>query len=638
MSLSEKLIQNEVPDFLGEELLFCDKLWINRKRNLVVLARNLKCYQFYQKQVVASIDLSETYLKNVAQNLRDYKGPKSKWFKFVNIRNEESLGSIMELKSLSETSDQQTSIFGEEHITTDLKISFGKFVYRNFEIYKLYLLIHLWDKLLAIALPDFVLVKQFESVDKHRIIHGKEKFDAILEIKFENGDMIYTNFQEYANVNRSSLSNGGNDRKNIKQLMERVRCAKAELQLYKSTTQKEFDTLRDLQRFGCNFIRSDQLEEKPMIAKCGDIWLRIVTSNIIVLGVPLVNNCSINSLIMTKNLKPIFKMKDTRVDSIIYKYRIYQLKQKFENLESLETFFQTEDEELQSTPIIWSKYELNRVLPSSFAVLLIAIQASQFLLLEECPLLLYFEVEKEPLNKMNQHIKAKIYEQHLFLKNLNISNITMNRQKYKLSFETSTFHQDFLATAMINKDSTLRIQFESMKDVFLFEQLMAKKLDFDIIKRNTIFNECARSDDNPHESRGAEDLFNKKHFISCIYFNKVCTSLWFGSMALQISQRGESEEYNQTWKLYLHNNENAFNCMQILLNELTMLNCNIKNIEYFNEKKETSDENFLNIKNEIVNELDVLRQINECLDGDRKKIIFGELLKNQVRSDFLMNA
>uniref|UniRef100_A0A034WL51 Uncharacterized protein n=1 Tax=Bactrocera dorsalis TaxID=27457 RepID=A0A034WL51_BACDO len=635
MTLSEKFIKNEVPDFLGEELVFCDKLWVNRKRSLVVLARNLKCYQFYQKQLVNSIDLSETCLKNVASNLCDYKGPNSKWFKF---RNDDSHSSIMELKSLSETSEQQTSICGEEHITTDLKISFGKFVYRNFEICKLYLLIHLWDKLLAIAMPDFVFVMQFESVHKHRIIHGKEKFDAILEIKLENGDMIYTNFQENENVNRCPLSNGGNDRRNIKQLMEQVRCAKAELQLYKSTTQKEFDNLRDFQTFGCNYIRSDQLEEKPFIARSGDIWLRYVSNNIMVLGVPLVNNCSVSSLIITKNLKPIFKMKDTCVDNIIYKYRIYQLKQNFENLETLETFFQTEDEELQTTPTIWSKCELNRVLPSSFAVLLIAIQTSQLLLVEECPLLLYFEVEKEHSLKINQKVETRIYEQHLFLKNLNINNIIMNRQKYNLSFETSNFYQDFLAIAMINKESTLHIQFESKKDVFLFEQLMAKKFNFDIIKRNTIFNECVQNDVNNHEFVGDKDLHNKKNYISCVYFNKLCTSLWFGSMALEVSQTDESEDHNKTWKLYLHNNENAFNCICILLNELTVLNCNIKNIDYVIEKKETSDETFLKIKNEIVNELDVLRQINECLDGGRKKIIFGELLKKQVRSDFLMSV
>uniref|UniRef100_A0A0A1WYH8 Uncharacterized protein n=1 Tax=Zeugodacus cucurbitae TaxID=28588 RepID=A0A0A1WYH8_ZEUCU len=636
MTLPEKLIQNEVPDFLGEDLVFCDMVWLNCKQSLVVLARDLKCYLFYQKQLVNSIDLSETCLKNVSQNVYDYKGPKSKWFKFVNTRIEDPLVSI----SLSETSEQQTSTFPEEHISTDLKISFGKFVYRNFKIHKVYLLIQFWDKFLAIALPDFVLITQFEGVHKYRIIHGKEKFEALLELKFENGNITHTNFQKCESVNSSlSNGNGSNDRRNLKQLMERVRCAKAELQLYKSTTQKEFDILRDLQKFGCNYIRSDQLEEKPMISRCGDIWLRIVTNNVVVLGVALVNNCSTNSMIVTKNLKPIFKMKDSLADNIIYKYRIYQLNLKFENLETLESFFQTEDQDLQTTPTMWSKCETNQVLPSSFAVLLIAIKMSELLLLEECPLLLYFEVEKEPPRNKDHLRKTEIYEQHIFLRNLNISNIIMNQQKYKLSFETTTFHQDFLATAMVNKESTLRIQFESVKDAFIFEQLIAKKFNFDTLKRNPNHNQFATNDDNPNERGVAEDLLSQKHFISCIYFNKVCTSLWFGSMALKISQAGESEDNNQIWKVYFHNKENTFNCLKLLLNELTVLNCNIKTIDYFNDNKnESTDASLVNIKNGIVSELEVLRRINECIDGGSRKIIVGELLKKQVRTDSLMNV
>ncbi|XP_054730641.1 uncharacterized protein LOC129239277 isoform X1 [Anastrepha obliqua] len=583
MDLVEQRVQYEVPNCFDDEVVYGDKLLVNRKRRCIVLARNLKLYEFCQKQLVNSIDLSETCLKKVGKNVQDYKGPKGKWFKSVGTRSGESFGSTVKPMGLMETSELQNSVLLEEKPIANVNITFGKYVYRNFDVNKVYLLIHCWDKLVVVDLPDYSFITENEGVQSFRIVHGKGKFEAMLEMQFENGETQCTDFQRHEKlVNRTSPCNIASDRTSLKQLLERARCSQAELQLHKSITQKEFDVLRDEKTFGCNYIRSDQLEEKHMISRCGDIWLRFVTNDTMVFGVPLI-----------------------------------------------------EDEELRTAAQPWVNCELPQLLPASFAVLLIGIKTSQILLVENCPLLLYFEVEKELPRRHDHHMKTVIYEQHLFLKSLKISHILLNRAKHELNFSSTSFHQDFLATAFINKEATLRIQFASVPNASIFEQLIAEQFNFNKVERKLTPHGYKANNENASESEQVKDKLIRKPFVLSIFFNKDPTSLWFGSMILQTISDVEDI---QTWKLYLYNKEKTFVCLKLLFNELMMVNCQIKHMEYFDKTHDTTDSSFLRIKNALIGEYESLKHLNDRTDADEKKKMFEKLMKAQINSDILVTS
>ncbi|XP_036318766.1 uncharacterized protein LOC118733475 [Rhagoletis pomonella] len=598
-------LQDGIPDFLRDQFVFSDTMLVGHKRHCFILARNLKFYEFCQKQLVNSTELRETCLKKVANDVRDYKGPRGKCFKSRGTRNRHTMGSTEKPAGLMETSDLQTSVVFEEEPVTNLVV---------------------------IALPNHAFVAEFERVTNFRIVHGKALFEAVIEILFENGTTQCSNFQKSAELLEGPAArNIVSDRNSLKQLLERVRFSKSELQLHRSTTQKEFDALRDQEMFGCNYIRSDQLEEKPMLSRCGDIWIRFVGNNM-VFGVPLVNNCSKHNLIILKNLKPILKINDFAVDNIIYKYRLYQLRLNFENLETMESFFQTEDEDLRLHTQVWNNSELPQLLPASFAVVLVVIKTTQLLLLENCPLFLYFEIEKELPNCQGRPVTTGVYEQHLFLKNLNISHILINRQKYQLSFSSPCIHQDFLANALISKEATIHIKFLSVHNALIFEQLIAEKLNFNTVKRDLTSSEYEMN-----HTKDVDDKLTQNQYVSSIYFNKDQMSLWFGSMIIKINSDADGED-EQTWKFYLQNKEKAFICLKMLFSEITMVNCKIKNMEYLGNKQENTEGSFFNIKKALFDELEGLKHLNESINNTRRRQILEELMKNQISSDIFLRT
>ncbi|XP_067636928.1 uncharacterized protein [Eurosta solidaginis] len=638
MATLERDIQHEVPSYLYNGIVFCDKYLHQRKPLRIVLARSSKFYIFYQKQLLNCIDLSGTVLSKVEEAIRDYTGPKTKGFKSVTTRSEECISNPTKQGGIMETTELQSTILGEVGTNVVANIAFGKYIYRNFDINKVYILIHCWDKLVVIDIHKYSIVTEYEDVKHFRIVHGKVKFIAILELQFENGSTLCTDFQtnEY---NHQETNNNTTNRGNFKQMLERVRCANAELQLHKSATQRDFGILRDLETHGCNFVRSENLEEKPMIARCGDIWSRFVTNDTLVLGVPLVNNCSANSLTLLKNLKPILKTNDVVTENIFYKYRLYQLRTKFEDLEAMETFFQTEDDELKTYEQFWVDCKCTQLLPASFGVLLIALKIADIFLIEVCPLFLYFEIEKAPLQRPIglSTIKTRTYEQHLFLKTLNVTDLIRNREIYALSFDTLTCNQDFLACAMLNKERTLYIELKTRSNSIIFEQIICKNFNFKTFDRNLRVHESEISHKLHSDADLNEDQSMKPtqaYFATGICFNNDPTSLWYGSMVIKTTSFTD-EEANQVWKLYLYNEERAFVCLKSLLNELEK--CTIKNIKYFVKKHDvTSSSHYLDMKNSLTAEIECLRNLNKYSDADKKKQIFKDLLKVQIDSDVLM--
>ncbi|XP_054730643.1 uncharacterized protein LOC129239277 isoform X3 [Anastrepha obliqua] len=294
-----------------------------------------------------------------------------------------------------------------------------------------------------------------------------------------------------------------------------------------------------------------------------------------------------------------------------------------------------EDEELRTAAQPWVNCELPQLLPASFAVLLIGIKTSQILLVENCPLLLYFEVEKELPRRHDHHMKTVIYEQHLFLKSLKISHILLNRAKHELNFSSTSFHQDFLATAFINKEATLRIQFASVPNASIFEQLIAEQFNFNKVERKLTPHGYKANNENASESEQVKDKLIRKPFVLSIFFNKDPTSLWFGSMILQTISDVEDI---QTWKLYLYNKEKTFVCLKLLFNELMMVNCQIKHMEYFDKTHDTTDSSFLRIKNALIGEYESLKHLNDRTDADEKKKMFEKLMKAQINSDILVTS
>lgn len=127
-TMYSSVFKREVPEFIIEYLIFCDLFTdLNKRKTYLVLTKNLKLFEFHQKQLVASIDLSNTYLNKHKEYLQNYEGPKGRWYDTSSV----------------DDSDNNVAIKTKE--CNDKPITLGKYVFHAPSIYKIYILIQCWD-------------------------------------------------------------------------------------------------------------------------------------------------------------------------------------------------------------------------------------------------------------------------------------------------------------------------------------------------------------------------------------------------------------------------------------------------------------------------------------------------------------
>lgn len=603
-------VKREIPDFIAQYLIFCDCLIdIYKQKTCLAFTRNLKFFEFHQKQLMSCIDLSGTCLNKVKQAIQTYKGPKGNWYDSSSTDGDDNNGAARSLDSSS-----ISAITGTGN-SSALEICFGKYVFQSFNIMKIYIIVQCWDKCVILhRLPNFKgfeVKAQYEDFQCFRVTHGQIKYCPILEIQLLR-TTIKTDLEDN-DGGTTNLDNFAIKKSEIKQLLDRARSAKTELQLHKTITSHSFERLQNRFNYGLPGDRSIKLEEKQMLARCGDIWKRFTSNNDLVIGIPLVNQCGPPNLTILHNIRLLVQPNPCPQTSIKLVHRLFQLKQSFEQLDSIQTFLQTEDEQLQAN--VYVDDTKCQLLPESYAILLVKFKLSQIINLSQCPLLLSYEVHR------GHNSSVDITPLQIFLQVIDFYEILYGqRAKYELSFQTESLHQDLLTTAMVSQDISVKIIFGSYMDVEIFENCLIQKFEFE--KHST---------------------FNENTLHSTVFYNQCRSSLWFGSLVLRFNETEENENghCSSLWKIYCPEGEKLGLFIKILLNDLIALECNVIDIE--NNKKAFSDKQWIaEFENALRLELCSLKQlVSEC-KSNRNSMkwfkLFTKFCKDQLKSDEIMKT
>ncbi|KAM7346576.1 uncharacterized protein ACRADG_006452 [Cochliomyia hominivorax] len=565
-------VAREIPKFIEEYLVFCDCfIDIKRQKTCWVLTKNLKFFEFCKKQLVASIDLQTTCLTKIRNDIQNYNGPKGKWYEASNITHPTTLEDSKNL------------------------ISMGKYVFHALNILKVYILIQCWDKCIVLwRLPDykgFQIKAEYEDILSYRIVHGSLKYCAEIEFTFKNHNTLKTDFEEKLENSSADL-----DSKQIEmsQLLERIRSAKTELQLHNSITAQAFHKVQNILTMGQPFLRSFKLEEKQILSRCGDIWKRFTPHEDLVIGVPLVNQCSAPNLCIIRNLTPILQGDETPNKCIQLEYRIFQLKLKFDQLDDVASFLESEDEELQGG--IWYSNSEMKIIPESFVVLLIKLKLCQIIHLKQSPLFLNYEVVKYLENVSESDTFTMPLQ--LFLQNLDFHKLLFEeRSSCQLKFLPHTLHQDFLTIAMTSQQTDIKIIFGDNKDLEVFEYYLQKNLEFL----------------NPKSSL---DKYPDNIMFHVVFYNNNPSSLWFGSLVLRMKDVTEEDNghYATRWKIYCQNSDKTLFFIKTLLNDFLTLQCNIISITN-NHNDQNKTKQVIEFENALRQEL---QQMQKILDQRKK--------------------
>lgn len=513
-------IKRDIPEFIVQYVAFSASLVDAYKRKTcLILTKNLKLFEFYQKQLVASIDLTKTSLGIAKEKLKSYDGPK-----FV--------------------------AYGENNTNSGSDLSIGKYVFHTLNVTKLYIIVQCWDKcvvLLRSSNMGFVIKSEYKDFRSFKITHGQIKYCPLVELEFKSGNILRTDFEEDCNTAISEITDFANKKNELKILLDRVRSAKTEKVLHESITAASFERLQNRLTYGLPLHRSLRLEEKQMLARCGDSWKRVTPHGDIVIGVPLVNQCAPPNLTILNNIHPHIELKSSEEISVNIKYRLFQLKQTFYDLDSVETFLQSEDEELQAN--VWCSEAKCQILPESFVILLMKFKLCDIIFLKETPLLIQYE-----LLKSCQTSTAKL---QIFLQVLDFHEIIFTqRSKYEISFQSETLHQDFLTIAMSSLETQLQITFKEQNDLDIFECCLQQKFQFE---------------------RLPSVVDSKQHIV---FYNHLRNSMWFGCLCLRCHEiEGNDDDYSITsWKFYCSNGEKTSLLVKTILSDLSALQCNIVSI------------------------------------------------------------
>ncbi|XP_037805512.1 uncharacterized protein LOC119599693 [Lucilia sericata] len=592
-------VKREIPEFIQEYMVFCDCfIDIKKEKTCWVLTKNLKFMEFWQKQLVASIDLSTSCLSKIAKDLQKYKGPKGKWY--------ETSSSL--LPQMAENDQNQ--------------IYLGKYMFHAVNIYKIYVIVKCWDKCVVLMrLPDFKgfeIKAEYEDVLSYSIVHGTIKFCPVVEFKFKNNHCLKTDFQEQlANSEEYDLES---KKFELRQLLERIRSAKTELQLHKSITAHSFHKVQSNQTLGQPFLRTIKIEEKQILSRCGDIWKRFTAHDDLVIGVPLVNQCAATNLTIIRNLIPVLQTNQSPEYSIQLQYRMFQLKLKFDQLDAFETFLESEDEQLQEN--IWSSEGDLQILPESFVVLLIKLKISQIISLKQSPLFINYEVVRHLSLTPDPSKSTFTMSLQLFLQNLDFHKLLFEeRSQCELKFLPHTLHQDFLTIAMTSQEINLKITFLNIKDLEIFEQFLKENLNF--LKPSSTL-----------------DCHPNNYNFPIVFYNKNPSSLWYGSLIMRLKEMSEDDcdQCLTTWKIYCQSFDKTLLLVKTFLNDLLSVKCNIISIANCNQDKNSAKcviefENAL--RQELLQIQNIVRNAKNIKNPQDYLNIVEKLCQLQMNSDII---
>uniref|UniRef100_A0A1I8NUN6 Uncharacterized protein n=1 Tax=Stomoxys calcitrans TaxID=35570 RepID=A0A1I8NUN6_STOCA len=575
-------VKREIPQFIQNYIASAECLIDAYKRKTcLVLTKNLKLFEFHQKQLMASIDLTKTCLNSVKKELGDN-------------------GYSSQYPTASDSSS-----------TDYTKVCIGKYVRHSITLIKVYIIVRCWDKcIILLRLPNFKgfeVKAEYKDIQDFRITHGHIKFCPVLQLEFKDGTIKSTDFEEDSDA-QTDISDFVDKKAEFKLLLERVRSAKTELKLHETVTGHSFERLQNKLTYGLPYTRSLKLEEKQMLARCGDVWKRLTPQNELVIGVSLVNQCASPNLTVLQNIQPTLQVGSSSTSSVVIQYRLFQLKQLFNQLDSVDTFLQSEDEQMQAN--VWSSDCKCKLLPESYVIFVMKIKLSDIISLSDAPLLLHYEVLKDCYSTKTTT------QLQIYLETIDFDKILFKqRPMYELYFQPPTLHQDFLSIAISSHETNLNITFEQPKDLEIFEKCLQQKFDFQKLPSF------------------AEETLNHS-----VYYNNFRNSLWFGCLCLRYAEIEENEHDNliTSWKLYCPDKDKVLLFLKMLFHDLLTLQSNLVSIENGNKNMSQHAIVVAEFENALREELYNFKQfLSEAKIVDKFSNSFINVGKAQRKSDYL---
>ncbi|XP_055840873.1 uncharacterized protein LOC129908435 [Episyrphus balteatus] len=585
---------SHLPHFIEDKLIHSCNLNISRnQRSKLALLQNLQFYELHQKRIINLIDLQQTVLSKIQ-------------YKFDSIEldvNGTTISQASDIFAASKTCP--TRVVGG--------IMFGKYIYQNKSETIVYILIKCWNSMVVIKRDSegFQLQAEYEDVKTFHVSKGSN-YQVDISISFLNNSCTeITNFQERSKTSFPiELPSSDVYRK----MIDRIKIQKSELLVHQTITRKEFAKLKNTQLFGSNILRTPLLEEMQILSKCGNSWIKLTANDDVVIGIPIVNNCS-SRLTILRNFRAV--LQDTT--NLTYTFKMYQLNKSFSDLENIEEFFNdSEYNDKYSTNCSWRECLDLSLRPEAFTILVLKLKINE----------LFFEpdVVKIPLFVFYDICTSnRTFNQKCFITTLSLRDIFSN-QLCRLKFDETNLHRDLLT--VISSSYKTEVRLEYVVTGTAFEDFLCKKLGFYAISQNANSLSDAMNVDGQDDE--IDDVIKKK----LIFYNKNQDSVWHGTL-LEISHINESlADVNFFTKTYEKS--------KVLLKQLRIdlkASLGIKDVQ----------ENIRTLSTKLIEFEAALR--DECLscletysksamkkdreDIDKKKKIHNNLHMKQLKTDLL---
>ncbi|XP_034671792.1 uncharacterized protein LOC117903630 [Drosophila subobscura] len=569
-------IEENVPELLCQRtsIAFCANLHLGRGHgrtvSSLVLGRNLKFYEFRNKELLHHIDLQQSQLKQLTDKLQSYDGPMSSF-----LRREDEAGARANNPNASLPTVDHSMLQAAE----DLPLGIGKFVWLQEQ---LYILVHCWQLLLVLRRPpehgaNFELVAQHDHVAGFRMVNGPIKHQAYVELRFTNGKRQRTDFQPGEPSHSSSRTSSSADslpNQHFERLLQKVHTARAELCSQRAQTQQDFARMVELQTFGPPGHRSLLLEEKQLLRRFGDVWTRIC-GDYLVCGTLLANIAGSNRLSIVHSLRPLLHLDNGGGDSLSYEHRLYELPvqpngQPPEDYDALAQFWSCQDQ--HSRRLNWRPVaQASQLLPDCTAVLLVRLRLEDLLQAEQLQLLAIYEIR-------NGVADSAPCTRQMHLASIDVVALLQQPEALAPRFAPATLHQDFLAVIMTQTaHCALRLDFidgQAAQDCARFEQLLVAKLQFELITdQGTQQASAERGSDEDmldafYDTPTATTTLQQQR----IFYNSQPQSQWCGVLLLR-------DDPGQHWHVYARTQARLRLLLHRLMRDLLQLHCNLSVLE-----------------------------------------------------------
>ncbi|XP_017092908.2 uncharacterized protein [Drosophila bipectinata] len=564
----------------------------------LVLSKDMKVYEYRRKELVHFINLQDSRLKNLSTELKDYQGPTSSFLRKEATSNE--AGSSKELDC--------TMLYVPE----ELQIAFGKYIWMQ---EKVYVFVHCWKLLLVLYRPkengaNFELVAEHEAVSSFKMVIGPIPYQAIVELQFENGKKMRTDFQTDTQNDEPSTSAGGPPEatESFKELLEQINTLEAELSAARQQTQKDFALWQDQQLFGSPAQRSLLLEEKQVVHRFGEVWMR-VCGDFLICGTLLINLTGINRLNIVYDLKPLVRIEPPK--SFRMHHRLFELPvqpdgQPPEDFDKIAQFWACQEQ--QSRRFKWRAVSKDGQLPPErSAVMLVRLSLSDLIDAEKLQLMAIYDIKSSKDAKDSES------------RQLNLITVDVPQLLAKLETLTPTFlpkslHQDFLTVIMTQEaQCVLKLKFKEAHDCGSFEEQLISKMHFELFEVQDK-KEDQEMNSADSDILDASILSTSRPQISTpvqrIFYNRKPHSQWFGILILR-------DDPGHYWHIYAPTETRLQLLVHHLKRDLLLLNCNVTLMD-INEYISEPDNVALELENSLREELLAWKDLLENKDEDEE--------------------